>query len=96
VSNAAQLKKIAAIHEELSELKHIVVMDEIEATISFAQLERSGIEYSNANPTTYEATWPAAEAERHRDHYLHQRHDRCSQRRDAFASQHHRKRRSDW
>lgn len=61
VSTSTQLKKIAAIHEELPDLKHIIVMDEIEATISFASLEKTGIEYSHQNPTAYEATWPAAE-----------------------------------
>ncbi len=63
VSNASQLKKIAAICEELPDLQHILTMDEIESQMSFSQIEQRGIEYSKAHPTAYESTWPAAQTD---------------------------------
>lgn len=62
VSTASQLAKIAAIHEELPDLQHIVTIDEIEGQMTFAQLENNGIEYSKENPTAFESTWPAAQS----------------------------------
>jgi long-chain acyl-CoA synthetase len=78
VSTTAQLNKILAAQDQLPDLRHVVVMDEVpdETTsieaqshmsplhqLSFAELERHGAEYLRAHPGAYEATWPAAAAE---------------------------------
>ncbi len=62
VSTASQLAKIAAIHEELPTLQHIITIDEIADQMTFAQLENKGFEYSKENPTAFESTWPAAQS----------------------------------
>ncbi|MBV9867879.1 MAG: long-chain fatty acid--CoA ligase [Abitibacteriaceae bacterium] len=79
VSTKSQLQKISAIQDNLPDLRYIVMMDEIpaeEATddeanqtppriclLSFADLERRGVEWNEQNPTEYETTWPAAAAD---------------------------------
>jgi long-chain acyl-CoA synthetase len=67
VSNAAQLKKIEAIREQLPDLRQVVVTEigDVVGTrdISFSTLEQRGEEYSAQHPGVYESTWPAALAD---------------------------------
>ena len=69
VSGASQLKKVASARAELPELHHVLLFDadtkegEAMGDGTLAELETKGEGYARANPTTYEATWPATQAD---------------------------------
>jgi long-chain acyl-CoA synthetase len=64
VSGTSQLKKILEIHDDLPELKHIVVFEageeNAEKTVAFLELEKRGQKYWEENRGGYETLWIAA------------------------------------